>query len=141
MKANLTAVCSSKTQEEIRSFLTGYLEGLNLSDIEINQIVLAVDETVANAILHGNQSDSLKSIEIDIDITQKRIRIEISDIGLFDVKENEKKEKDIKQVIQEKQRGGLGLKLVYAIMDVVCFYTRDRKSYCLLVKIFNKEKS
>lgn len=137
MKANLTTICSIDTQEEIRGFLNNFFLGVDdLTEQKRNQIVLAVDEAIANAIIHGNDSDAEKSIQLDIDINKKRIHIEISDIGLFDeIMNNDKKDKDLKTVIKEKQKGGLGLKLIYSIMDVVCFYTQNNKSYCLMVKL------
>ncbi len=137
MKANLTTICSIDTQEEIRGFLNKFFEGVDdLTDQKRNQVVLAIDEAIANAIIHGNDSDGEKSIQLDLDVDKKRIHIEISDIGLFDeIMNNDKKDKDLKSVIKEKQKGGLGLKLIYSIMDVVCFYTQNNKSYCLMVKL------
>lgn len=137
MKANLTTICSIDTQEEIRGFLNKFFAGVDgLTDQKRNQVVLAVDEAIANAIIHGNDSDTDKSVQLDLDINEKRIHIEISDIGLFDeIMNNDKKDKDLKSVIKEKQKGGLGLKLIYSIMDVVCFYTQNNKSYCLMVKL------
>lgn len=139
MKANLTTICSIDTQEEIRAFLNKFFAGVDdLTEQKRNQVVLAVDEAIANAIIHGNDSDTEKSIQIDLDVNKKRIHIEISDIGLFDeIMNNDKKDKDLKTVIKEKQKGGLGLKLIYSIMDVVCFYTQNNKSYCLMVKLLN----
>lgn len=137
MKVNLTTICSPNVQEEIRAFLSKYFKDTALTDSEKNQLILAIDEAIANAIIHGNNSDASKTISIDIDFSQKRIVVEISDIGLFDETiKNEKIKKDIKDVIKEKQKGGLGLKLIYSIMDIVCFYTKDNRSYCLLVKMF-----
>lgn len=137
MKANLTTICNIDTQEEIRAFLNKFFSGVEgLSAQKRNQIVLAVDEAIANAIIHGNESDPDKSIQLDIDVNQKRIHIELSDIGLFDeIMNNDKKDKELKEVIKDKQKGGLGLKLIYSIMDVVCFYTQNNKSYCLMVKL------
>ncbi|CAN5314849.1 hypothetical protein BH09BAC1_BH09BAC1_04540 [soil metagenome] len=137
MKANLTTICNIDTQEEIRAYLNKFFKGVDgLDDQTRNQIVLAVDEAIANAIIHGNNSDEDKSIQLDIDVNQKRIHIELSDIGLFDeIMSNDKKDKDLKTVIKDKQKGGLGLKLIYSIMDVVCFYTQNNKSYCLMVKL------
>ena len=137
MKANLTTICSIDTQEDIRAFLNKFFKDIDvLTDQKRNQIVLAVDEAIANAIIHGNDSDTEKSIQMDIDVNEKRIHIEISDIGLFDeIMKNDKKDKALKDVIKDKQRGGLGLKLIYSIMDVVCFYTQNNKSYCLMVKL------
>ncbi|GIV34080.1 MAG: hypothetical protein KatS3mg031_1615 [Chitinophagales bacterium] len=137
MKVNLTTVCSPRAQEEIRAFLNRYFKNTSLGESEINQIILAIDEAIANAIIHGNNSDSSKTITMDIDFTEKRIVIEIGDIGLFDdALRKEKVEKDIKDIIKEKQKGGLGLKLIYSIMDIVTFYTKDNKSYCMMVKLF-----
>ncbi len=137
MKANLTTICNIDTQEEIRAFLNKFFRGVeDLNDQKRNQIVLAIDEAIANAIIHGNDNDDQKSIQLDIDINSKRIHIELSDIGLFDeIMNNDKKDKHLKEVIKDKQKGGLGLKLIYSIMDVVCFYTQNNKSYCLMVKL------
>jgi len=137
MKANLTTICNIDTQEEIRAFLNKFFSGVEgLTAQKRNQIVLAVDEAIANAIIHGNESDPDKSIQLDIDVNKKRIHIELSDIGLFDeIMNNDKKDKELKEVIKDKQKGGLGLKLIYSIMDVVCFYTQNNKSYCLMVKL------
>ena len=113
MKANLTTKCSSETQEEIRAFLNSYFRDLNITDSVKNQLVLAIDEAVANAIIHGNQSDEDKSIVIDLDISEKRIVTTISDIGLFDDEAREaKKSKELKDIIKEKQKGGLGLEAI-----------------------------
>ena len=137
MKVNLTTVCNTRAQEEIRAFLNRYFKDTGLTEPEINQLILAIDEAVANAIIHGNQSNPEKTISMDIDFTEKRIVIEIGDIGLFD--ETQRKEtvsKELKEIIKEKQKGGLGLKLIYSIMDIVTFYTKDNKSYCMMVKLF-----
>jgi len=137
MKVNLTTVCNTRAQEEIRAFLNRYFANTGLSEQEINQLILAIDEAIANAIIHGNQNDPEKTISMDIDFTEKRIVIEIGDIGLFDESvRKEKAGKDIKDIIKEKQKGGLGLKLIYSIMDIVTFYTKDNKSYCMMVKMF-----
>lgn len=138
MKANLTTICNSAAQEEIRAFLTHFLEGVFPSESELQQLILALDEAVSNAIIHGNDSDPERTIQLDIDVDEKRVHTEISDIGLFDdiVKgKKEKKGKDLKSIIKEKQRGGLGLKLIYSIMDIVAFYTKDNQSHIMMVKL------
>lgn len=141
MKANLTTVCNPQAQEEIRSFLNRYFRHLHISDSEKNQVILAIDEAVANAMEHGNEGDSTRTIHLDLDINEKRILIELSDIGLFDKELREEKlQKDLQEIIKEKQKGGLGLKLIYSIMDIVTFYTKDNKSYCMMVKLINKDK-
>lgn len=101
---------------------------------EKNQIILAMDEAVSNAIIHGNKSDDSKILEIDIHVTDKKIKIVLSDIGFLDLaKRDQKVEKDLADIIKEKQKGGLGLKLIHTIMDIVAFYTKDDKS-CLMMQ-------
>jgi serine/threonine-protein kinase RsbW len=138
MKANLTTICSHEVQGEIREFLNRYIAGLHISESEQNQIVLALDEAISNAIVHGNEADTSRRLVIDLDINEKRLMAEISDIGLFNPKEEgeEKKLKELSEVIKDRQKGGLGLKLIYSIMDVVCFYTTKDRSFCLLIKLF-----
>lgn len=137
MKVNLTTVCNTRAQEEIRAFLNRYFKDTGLTEAEVNQLILAIDEAIANAIIHGNQSNPEKTISMDIDFSEKRIVIEIGDIGLFDESlRKEKVTREIKDIIKEKEKGGLGLKLIYSIMDIVTFYTKDNKSYCMMVKLF-----
>ena len=121
---------------QLETFIDQVKDAENVGDDVYGNIIISLTEAVNNAIIHGNDSDSEKSIQLDIDVNKKRIHIEISDIGLFDeIMNNDKKDKDLKSVIKEKQKGGLGLKLIYSIMDVVCFYTQNNKSYCLMVKL------
>lgn len=143
MKANLTTICSVEVQGEIREFLNRYISMVPISESEQNQIVLAIDEAVANAIIHGNKGDATRSLVIQLDVSETRLVAEIGDIGLFDPNEDgdKKKMKELSEVIRERQKGGLGLKLIYSIMDVVCFYTTKDRSFCLLVKLFRTKKA
>lgn len=141
MRANLTTVCKGEAQEEIRHFLNRFFKSVKVTDTEKSQVVLAIDEAVANAIIHGNNNDATKRLELDLDINEKRIFIEINDVGLFDKELREQKiQKDLKDIIKDKQKGGLGLKLIYSIMDIVNFYTIENKSYLMMVKLIEQPK-
>jgi serine/threonine-protein kinase RsbW len=141
MKANLTTVCKSEAQEEIRNFLNRFFKSVAITDAEKSQVVLAIDEAVANAIIHGNNNDSSKKLELDLDINEKRIFIELNDIGVFDKDMREQKvQKDLKEIIKDKQKGGLGLKLIYTIMDIVNFYSMNNKNYLMMVKLIESGK-
>jgi len=108
-------------------------DGVDGGGVEV--IAVAVDEAVANAIIHGHGEKSEKNIELSLEMSDKRLAIEINDIGLFDAKKQGKKQKDIQTILKEKRKGGLGLKLIYSIMDLVTFYTKGDKSHCLMVKL------
>ena len=142
MKANLTTVCRLEAQEEIRLFLIRSFADLQVSESLKNQMILAIDEAVANAILHGNDHDPDRSIQINLDLNPKRLSVEIFDIGLFDeLKRDETKNRDIKDIIREKRKGGMGVKLIYSIMDIVNFYTKNNISYIHMVKLLDPKKT
>ncbi|MEX0813886.1 MAG: ATP-binding protein [Chitinophagales bacterium] len=139
MKANIRTICSQKALSTIRDFLNDFLQSLDISTSEINQIVLAMDEAVSNAIIHGNNSDESKILEVDINVVDNKIKIVLSDIGFLDLaKRDAKVEKALADIIKEKQKGGLGLKLIHSIMDIVTFYTKDGRSFLMMQK-FLKE--
>jgi serine/threonine-protein kinase RsbW len=142
MKANIRTICSEKALTTIREFLDEFLGDLEVSSSEKNQIILAMDEAVANAIIHGNKSDDNKILEIDIHITDKKIKIVMSDIGFLDLSKRDMKvEKDLAEIIKEKQKGGLGLKLIHTIMDIVTFYTKADKSYLMMLKYLTPKQA
>ncbi|MEX2590507.1 MAG: ATP-binding protein, partial [Chitinophagales bacterium] len=135
MKANIRTICSQKALSTIRDFLNDFLQSLDISTSEINQIVLAMDEAVSNAIIHGNNSDESKILEVDINVVDNKIKIVLSDIGFLDLaKRDAKVEKALADIIKEKQKGGLGLKLIHSIMDIVTFYTKDGRSFLMMQK-------
>lgn len=138
MKAHITTICSVKTQAEVRNLLARYFNDLPIEEYLRNQLVLAVDEALANAIIHGNDKDPSRSVQIDINFLKDRLIVELNDCGYFDIKEDSKKEKPLTQIIKEKQKGGLGLKLIYSIMDVVSFYIKGDKSFCSMIKYIDQ---
>jgi serine/threonine-protein kinase RsbW len=68
MRANLTTVCNIGAQEEIRNFLNRFFKNIQITDSEKNQVVLAIDEAIANAIEHGTGGDETKTIQLDLDV-------------------------------------------------------------------------
>ena len=50
-------------------------------DHEQFAIALAVDEAIANAIEHGNQSDSSKKVQIEYSVDVQEVRVRITDEG------------------------------------------------------------
>ena len=141
MKANIRTICSQRALSTIREFLNDFLKDLEVSASEKNQIILAMDEAVSNAIIHGNKSDANKDIEIDIHITERKIKITLSDIGFLDLaKRDEKIDKSMSEIIKDKQKGGLGLKLIHSIMDIVAFYNKNASSYLMMVKFLGLEE-
>ena len=66
MNNSIRVNCTKKNLKLIRDFVTEYLRALSLTEIQLNQIVLAVDEICANLIIHANHEDPNKHITIRI---------------------------------------------------------------------------
>ncbi|MDP8982594.1 MAG: ATP-binding protein [Acidobacteriota bacterium] len=50
-------------------------------DISLNQIGLAVHETVANAVIHGNRYSASRKVYVSISVTRDEIKIIVGDEG------------------------------------------------------------
>jgi serine/threonine-protein kinase RsbW len=133
MNNKITVSCSKKNLKQIRDFITEYMTAFMLSDILMNQIVLAVDEICANLIIHANQEDPSKSITLNISEKSGMLKIEITDNGVA-FRRSEYKEPNIEEHIRIGKKGGVGIALVNRIMDRVEFKTDENQNTCLLFK-------
>jgi serine/threonine-protein kinase RsbW len=64
---------------DVREFIRARADEADLSGVIINDLVLAVSEACANAVLHSESSD----IEITWECDDSSVRVEIRDEGLF----------------------------------------------------------
>lgn len=133
MSNSIRVNCTKKNLKTIRDFVTEYLHALTLSDILMNQIVLAVDEICANLIIHANHEDPKKHIVLTIDKVKDTLHFTISDEGLAFERANYK-EPDIQENIRLGKKGGVGIALVNRIMDKVEFQSDGSQNTCLLYK-------
>lgn len=65
----------------VRDFVSDFLSPLKLSEKELNQIILAVDEITANLIIHANKEDENKFVKVTIFQVGDSILFELSDNG------------------------------------------------------------
>jgi serine/threonine-protein kinase RsbW len=133
MNNKVTVSCTKKNLKQIRDFVTGYLAGYKLSDILMNQIVLAVDEICANLIIHANQEDPSKFISLAISEKSGMLKFAITDNGVA-FRRSEYKEPNIEEHIRVGKKGGVGIALVNRIMDRVEFESDAKQNTCLLYK-------
>lgn len=133
MNNKITVSCTKKNLKPIRDFVTEYLSTHKLTDILMNQIVLAVDEICANLIIHANQEDTSKFISLSITEKSGMLRFEIVDNGVA-FRRSEYKEPNIEEHIRIGKKGGVGIALVNRIMDRVVFESDDHQNTCLLFK-------
>ncbi|WP_187264161.1 ATP-binding protein [Pontibacter beigongshangensis] len=133
MSNSIRVNCTKKNLKLIRDFVMEHLLTLELTDIQMNQIVLAVDEICANLIIHANSEDPTKYISLAISEHRDMVRFEITDRGLA-FKRAEYKEPDLQEHVRVGKKGGVGLALVNRIMDKVEFKSLGDKNTCLLYK-------
>jgi serine/threonine-protein kinase RsbW len=126
--------CSRENLKGIREFVKSVLRNYSLSELEINQMVLAVDEVCANLIIHSHKCNPGDAIELSIKNSKEGIEFEIidRDAVYFDLESH--KTPDIRQMVREGKNGGVGLWLVKQFMDKVEVEYKDTQSTWRLYK-------
>ena len=98
--------------DDVRTFLIEQKLTLRL----INDIMLSVSEAFTNALLHGNQSDPDKSIQISITANNNEITADITDEGHGDVENLGGQKK-----VDLWQEDGRGMMLMKAMASGITF--------------------
>ena len=120
---------------ELRSFLQRSLKAYGFSEVDRHQVTLAVEEVCTNLIIHSHASNPKEVIYLEVKELEKKLAIEITDKGdAFNLLEYEVP--DLKKVIEEKRKGGIGILLVKKIMDEIEFESKNGKNTCRLIKNF-----
>ncbi len=134
MTQSFKATCIRDNLKLIREFVLRVLNKQALNDIEINQLVLAVDEICANLIIHAHHCNPDEVIEVIVYNKENQIIFEITnhDQAPFDLSAYQNPSLDA--IVQQRRKGGLGLVLVHKIMDQVEVNVDDAKCTWRLVK-------
>jgi serine/threonine-protein kinase RsbW len=135
MTSHLRIQCSRHNLQQVRDFVRNVLLNGRTNEVVVNQIVLAIDEVVANFIIHGNSENADQFLDLVIALTEQRLDVEIEDHGhtIFApavVAPNP----DMREYIRQGRRGGMGMALVSRIMDQVEFFERNAHTVCHLSK-------
>lgn len=112
----------------VREFLHGAIKRSALPATDINKVVLAVDEAVANTIQHGYEGREPGSVEILIDADADKFAIKIRDNGVsYDTAKGieAKAELDLQKHIAGGNKRGLGLFIMRKVMDEVSYTSRE----------------
>ena len=133
MIANYSVVCRREELKSIRDRFGSELETHGIRGLLRDQVVLSVDEACANAIIHGNDCDETRMIRIEAELRESILTIRIYDVGQFEF-DPRLLDRDIDFFIRNKMKGGLGLKLIHAIMDEVRFDLVDGVCVCTMIK-------
>ena len=116
MSPKLKLSCCTSALVELRSFLQRSLEAYGFSEVDRHQVTLAVEEVCTNLIIHSHASNPKEVIYLEVKELKEKLAIEITDKGdAFNLLEYEVP--DLKKVIEEKRKGGIGIYLVKKILN------------------------
>jgi serine/threonine-protein kinase RsbW len=65
----------------VESFIDNVREKFNLNDDVYGNIMIAVTESVSNAIVHGNRGEKSKNVHLQMEMSDERISFSIRDEG------------------------------------------------------------
>jgi len=126
--------CSIENLKGVRDFIRHALKENQIPDLEISEMVLALDEMCSNLMIHAHHCnpDDLFELHIIINKDEPVIFELIDDGTVFDI--NKFSEPSLDNIVHAKRKGGLGIRLVKSIMDKVEYHTGDHRNVCRLTK-------
>ncbi|MBG8552847.1 ATP-binding protein [Hymenobacter guriensis] len=133
MKNAIRISCERSNLKVVRDFVSEYLAALGQSELRVNQIVLAVDEIVANIVIHANAEDASKHLDVRLNVENQVFRIELRDQG-SSYSPASYQEPNMPEYIQQGRKGGMGMALVNRLMDRVEFTQHGDYNICRLYK-------
>lgn len=134
MRQKFTTACNTTNLKKIRSFVSDHLHDIQLNDEQSNLVVLAVDEVCANIMIHSNQCNHKKHLEISIRQDDQRVIIEVSDEGTA-FNPQTYQEPKLDEVVRSRKKGGIGMMLVRRIMDKIEYDRIQGRNICRLIKV------
>ncbi|XWN37008.1 MAG: ATP-binding protein [Balneola sp.] len=130
---SLSVEASTSQLAKVRDFVAEHAESLGLSEKEIGNIRLAVDEAYTNIIKHAYKNFPAKPVEIELGSDNSQLWISIKDEGeSFDP--GAYNEPDIRERIKNKQRGGMGVYLIRKLMDNVQYNRSGHMNEIRMIK-------
>jgi len=108
----------------VESFIDQAKEKYELSDDIYGNIIIAITESVNNAIVHGNQSDKNKNVHLSLEVDDSNISFTVEDEGNgFDF--HDLPDPTAPENID--QPGGRGIFLIKHLADEVSFFADGNK--------------
>ena len=133
---NRTFSATLSNLKNIRLYVTNFLNDSKLEIKLVNNIKLAVDESVSNIIKHGYKGeDENNKIEIKLELIKKKLSIHLFDNGT-PVNQKNIQPRNLKDI----KPGGLGSYFINEIMDEVKWETKSKDwvNHLILIKKINK---
>ncbi len=133
MTHKITIPCHTSKLKDVRDFVSLSIKPLYLSEKDQFLLVLAVDEICANRILHSNQNDTSRQLEVEIASEDDAVVFYIKDQGdFFDL--NVTESPSLTHLVKERRKGGLGLSLIKKIIDSIEVFKEENYTIHRLIK-------
>jgi serine/threonine-protein kinase RsbW len=118
----------------VRGFVADAARKFGFSEFDVNKIEIAIDEAATNVIRHAYGEDATKTFDVIVNANGDKFIVTLEDSGIhFDPKNH--KLPNMTQYLSEHRRGGLGVKMIFMLMDEVSYnQNADRKNRLTLVK-------
>lgn len=119
--------------EKVNVVFAHFAETYALPDGVRRSVNVALDELLANEIMHGMAGRDGGSVTVEVKLDQERVIVTITDDGAaFDP--FGQVAPDTTLSVDERPLGGLGIHLVQELMDEVSYQRRDEQNVVVLVK-------
>lgn len=130
---SISVEASTANLSEVRDFVAMHAQNLGMSEKDISEIRLAVDEAYTNIIKHAYKNIPAKPVQIKLGFDNTQIWISLTDEGeSFDP--SSYNEPDLMKRIKNKQRGGMGVYLIRKLMDNVQYNRKGQVNEIKMVK-------
>ena len=109
---------------KVDEYVEGKLRKLGVDKDRLADIAVSVTEAVTNAVLHGNQNDLKKKVQIELKADSSRVEITVEDEG------NGFNPESIQSPVEEGnllKEAGRGIFILKSLMDEVDFIISPRK--------------
>ena len=134
MKAKVKIYCKLENLGGLRKKCRTLFEKWAISKKDTLNLIHAIDEACANAIIHGHSCNEKKYIELLVGLSNGTFTALIKDIGKINDNLSVHINKPLEHIKKEKKKGGLGLKIIHEVMDSVHYKLKDGKYSCLMIK-------
>jgi len=106
---------------------------VGFDDTAASKVSIAVDEAVANIILHAYQNDPNQKIEMELRFVSGSLEVRLWHTG-HGLQEGQVALPDPNDYVQRPRKGGLGLLLMSRFMDEVHFLQNGERCECCMIK-------
>ncbi|KAB2909760.1 MAG: ATP-binding protein [Ignavibacteriales bacterium] len=135
-------VIQNKIEETVAvaDYVESTTRSVGFSDKEVYDILIALDEVLANITYYAYSEGTTGEIEIEVSFKDDVLQIKFIDSGV-EFNPLAKKDPDLSVSIENRAVGGLGIYIVKKLMDSVTYSREGKKNIFIISKKLNGESN